>query len=186
MTTPFPKDIPPPPQDPPVVPGHRRTTLLASVAAVVLLGVGGGIGFLIGSSTAGSPAPSSSQSTSADAGDDGYWNDNDAEESDGTEYAKLTADDFSMELRTSERQCFGSAGCNVTVEPDITYLGLSEDLDPNATYEITYEITGDEDGPIIATAELTNGEDLSMSGSVVGTPSTSTKVTVEITEVITR
>ncbi|MFF5963003.1 hypothetical protein ACFY64_04465 [Streptomyces collinus] len=45
-------------------------------------------------------------------------------------YSELAADDFTIKLRTTERQCFGSAGCNMTVEARLSYLGLTEDIDP--------------------------------------------------------
>ncbi|GHB18978.1 hypothetical protein GCM10010377_05950 [Streptomyces viridiviolaceus] len=60
---------------------------------------------------------------------------------------------FTIELRTTRRQRFGSAGCNLTVEPELSYTGI-DGIDPDAVYEITYEISGDEDGPVVETAEL--------------------------------
>ncbi|MFJ6389001.1 hypothetical protein ACIQJT_15475 [Streptomyces sp. NPDC091972] len=98
-------------------------------------------------------------------------------------YVEVDADSFSIELRTTARQCFGSAGCNVTVEPELTYLGSSGDLDPDAVYEITYEIQGDESGPVIQTAELTNQTNLSYRSSLVSTASSSTELSVEITNI---
>jgi hypothetical protein len=96
-------------------------------------------------------------------------------------YDEPDVDSFTIELRTTERQCFGSAGCNLTIEPDLTYRSLG-DLDPSVVYEITYQITGDENGPVIETAELT-GTSLNYTPSVISTASASTKVTVEITDV---
>ncbi|CAL9648961.1 hypothetical protein [Streptomyces sp. enrichment culture] len=99
-------------------------------------------------------------------------------------YAELTPSDFEMKLRTTRRQCFGSAGCNVTVEPDLTYTGLTGDIDPDAVYDITYEIKGDESGPVIATAELSNETNLNYRPSLITTVSSSTKVSVKITDVM--
>ncbi|WP_329598764.1 hypothetical protein OIE43_29970 [Streptomyces pseudovenezuelae] len=98
-------------------------------------------------------------------------------------YVGADADSFSIDLRVTARQCFGSAGCNVTVEPELTYLGSSGDLDPDAVYEITYEIHGDESGPVIQTAELTNQTSLSYRPSLISTASASTEPSVEITDV---
>ncbi|MFD5401696.1 hypothetical protein [Streptomyces griseorubiginosus] len=98
-------------------------------------------------------------------------------------YPQVNADSFSIDLRTTQRQCFGSAGCNVTVEPELTYLGSSSDLDPDAVYEITYEIHGDESGPVIQTAELTNQTSLSYRPSLISTATASTELSVEITNV---
>ncbi|KUN72479.1 hypothetical protein AQJ46_13605 [Streptomyces canus] len=99
-------------------------------------------------------------------------------------YVAVDADSFSIDLRTTARQCFGSAGCNVTVQPELTYLGSSGDLDPDAVYEITYEIHGDESGPVIQTAELTNQTSLSYRPSLISTASaSSTELSVEITDI---
>ena len=98
-------------------------------------------------------------------------------------YDEVDADSFTIELRTTKRQCFGSAGCNVTVEPDLTYLGDSADIDQDAVYEITYEIHGDESGPVIETAELTDQTSLNYTPSLISTASASTQVSVKITDV---
>lgn len=57
-------------------------------------------------------------------------------------------EDFAIELRTTEKQCFGSAGCNVTVTIDPTYVGVSELPD---SFAVTYEVRGGEDGPQVNT-----------------------------------
>ncbi|NEC92189.1 hypothetical protein [Streptomyces sp. SID12501] len=101
-------------------------------------------------------------------------------------FAEVDSDSFEIKLRTTERQCFGSAGCNVTVEPDMTLLVDSADLDPDAVYEITYEIRGDEDGPVIETAELSDQTSLNFTPSLVSTSSASKKLSVEITDVQVR
>ncbi|MFI7403443.1 hypothetical protein ACIBW9_23725 [Streptomyces sp. NPDC049541] len=101
-------------------------------------------------------------------------------------YGEVTVDSFTIELRTTKRQCFGTAGCNVTVEPDLTYLGDSEGIDPSAVYEITYEIHGDESGPVIETAELSDRTSLNYTPSAISIASAGTKVSVEITDVTAR
>ncbi|MEU1409582.1 hypothetical protein ABZ471_46510 [Streptomyces sp. NPDC005728] len=50
-------------------------------------------------------------------------------------------------------------------------------------YEIAYEIHGDESGPVIETAELTDQTSLNYRPSMISTASASTKVSVEITDV---
>lgn len=81
-----------------------------------------------------------------------------AEEAEGPEpsYTEPDADSFTMKLRTTSRQCFGSAGCDLTVEPDVTHEGIADALDPDAVYEVTYVIRGDASGPAIETAELSD------------------------------
>lgn len=101
----------------------------------------------------------------------------------GPEYSEPTADDFEIELITKEKQCFGSAGCNVTVKPELSYTGMSEDLNPDVTYEITYEIRGGEDGAVTETLELTNQDDVTYSDTYVSTTSSGVKLSVKITGV---
>lgn len=72
------------------------------------------------------------------------------------EFVEPAPEDFLIELDITEQQCFGSAGCNVTVEPSVTYLGL-EPYDPNTTYRLTFEVTGGE-APVIQTLEFTGAE----------------------------
>jgi predicted small secreted protein len=105
------------------------------------------------------------------------------EETTAPEYVTPTADDFEITLKTTHRQCFGSAGCNVTVEPDLTYAGTVVSLDPAITYDITYEITGDESGPVVNTLTLSAGTSIRYTPSDLSTASSYTKVSVKITDV---
>ncbi|MFD4347424.1 hypothetical protein ACFWQ6_21630 [Streptomyces coelicoflavus] len=100
-------------------------------------------------------------------------------------FAEPAVGDFTIELRTTSRQCFGSAGCSVTVEPELSYMGISDDLDPDALYEITYEIKGDESGPILETAELSDQTTLNYTETSLSTKSAGTKVSVKITDIVT-
>ncbi|MGW2687356.1 hypothetical protein ACWC6I_29875 [Streptomyces sp. NPDC001414] len=98
-------------------------------------------------------------------------------------YGTVNTASFAIDLKTTSRQCFGSAGCNVTVEPELTYLGDSDGIDPDAVFDITYEIHGDESGSVIETAELSDRTSLKYSESMISTASASTEVSVEITDV---
>jgi hypothetical protein len=61
-----------------------------------------------------------------------------------------TSADFAIKLKVKEQQCFGSAGCNVTVEPK---LSISTDVPDEGTVEITFKVSGDESGTLIETIE---------------------------------
>ncbi|MFF3963042.1 hypothetical protein ACFYZI_15880 [Streptomyces griseorubiginosus] len=180
-----PPAAPPPPafpapwpiEPPPLPPKQRRTNavIIGSAAAVIAAIVTTGI--VVGAtkgSTDDDGKPSSTAAASSVTNDDP-----DPEST----YPQVDADSFSIDLRTTQRQCFGSAGCNVTVEPELTYLGSSSDLDPDAVYEITYEIHGDESGPVIQTAELSDQTSLSYRPSLISTATASTELSVEITDV---
>lgn len=106
------------------------------------------------------------------------------EETTGPEYTDLTSDDLIVTFKIKHKQCFGSAGCNLTVSPDITYIGLDSDaIDPDKTYEITYEISGDESGTIVETATLTDRTSLTLTPSMISTSSGAVKITGEVTDV---
>ncbi|MET8850506.1 hypothetical protein [Amycolatopsis sp. NPDC004625] len=65
-----------------------------------------------------------------------------------------TATDYSVDLAVQSKQCFGSAGCNVVVEPKLTALGASTLL---WECDITYSISGDTSGDLIETAYAQGG-----------------------------
>lgn len=175
--------VPPRPPLPPAPPrGTRRRTVIALAAgAVVLIGATAGITTAIVSDPKGSdvqtkasaPAVTSAAPTSPPV----------EETTEETLYNPYpSSDDFRIELKTTRKQCFGSAGCNVTVEPDVTYAGVLP-VDPSQTISITYEIHGDKSGPIIETMELTDQDQLSYSKVSLSTPDSSTKVTAKVTDV---
>jgi hypothetical protein len=71
----------------------------------------------------------------------------------------------------------------VTFRVDLTYLGW-EDLDPNVTYELTYEIQGGED-VLINTLEVTGDEYSRDESEQMGTASSDdelTAVVIDVTE----
>jgi hypothetical protein len=159
---------------PPVKKSRTNLITAASAAAVIAAAVGTGM-VVVHSSYGSKPAAAAKPTGGA------------TETPTPTpSYDEVTADSFTIELRTTKRQCFGTAGCNVTVEPDLTYLGDSKDIDPDTVYEITYEIHGDESGPVIETAELSDRTSLNYTPSMISTASAGTNVSVEITDVTAR
>ncbi|MBU1801363.1 MAG: hypothetical protein KKA97_03790 [Actinobacteria bacterium] len=84
-------------------------------------------------------------------------------------------------LKTREKSCFGSAGCNVTVQADPDYVG-NQDASAGS-WEITYEIRGGEDGPIIETMTLIDGTFTFSEEQYVSTSSSSTELEAVATDV---
>lgn len=172
-------DFPPPPPAPKK--SRTNAVIIGSAAAVIAAVVATGIVVVQSGNDDSKPAATATASSAPDEDVEPAVEEPDLEPT----YAELTADDFAVELRTTERQCFGSAGCNLTVEPDLSYVGI-EDIDPDAVYEITYEIRGDRSGPVIATAELSDEASLNFTQSLISTVSSGTKVSVKITDVTSR
>lgn len=86
-----------------------------------------------------------------------------------------------INLRTRSKECFGSAGCNVTVQADPNYVG-NQDVSAGS-WEITYEIRGGEDGAIVETMTLVDGTFTFPEEQFVSTPSTSTTLVAVVTDV---
>jgi hypothetical protein len=172
--------IPPMPAVPPPAPKKPRTNvvIVGSAAAVIAAVIGTGV-VVVQSNDDSKPAATTRSSAPADDTVTAAAADPDPTPA----YPELNADSFTIDLKTKSRQCFGSAGCNLTVEPHLTLLVDSTDVDPDATYEITYEIHGDESGPVIETAELSDQTSLNYTPSIISTASSSTKLSVEITDV---
>lgn len=167
--------MPPYAPQPPVKKPRTNLIIIGAAAAVIAAIVGTGI-FVVHSRDDSKPA-ATAKSAPADTATA-------VRAPDPTPtYADVDAGSFLIGLKTTSKQCFGSAGCNVTVEPDLTLAIDSSLVDPDAVYDITYTIHGDESGPVIETAELSSGTGLSYTPSVISTASSGTKVTVEITDV---
>jgi hypothetical protein len=81
----------------------------------------------------------------------------------------VAAQDFAVELKVISKKCFGSAGCNVTVEPAITYLGT---LTTEMACDLTYSVSGDESGETIETAEHVQGSSYRVQQTMLTTKST--------------
>lgn len=88
--------------------------------------------------------------------------------------------DFTLTPKITRKHCFGSVGCNIDFTVEMAYSGKA--LDDSDTWVITYEVSGDEGGPLVDQLELTgtqfDGEEQSIS-----TPSSSTKIKIKVTGV---
>ncbi|WFE53603.1 hypothetical protein [Micromonospora sp. WMMD1155] len=95
-------------------------------------------------------------------------------------YDTPTKGDFTLKVKTLRKQCFGSAGCNITYRIDVTYTG--DGLDPSSTYEVTYEVKGAED-PIINTFEVTGDSASVQQEETASTKRSGDKLTAVVTDV---
>lgn len=93
-----------------------------------------------------------------------------------------TVKDFKLTVKTLTKQCFGSAGCNVTFRILVAYSG--PELDPSKTYEVLYEVRGGEDGPIANKLTVQGGESSVDEEEMVSTAKSSAKLTAVVTDVM--
>ena len=90
------------------------------------------------------------------------------------------AEDFVIDLRVTEKKCFGSAGCNVTVSIDPSYVGTGPLPE---SFQVTYEIRGGEDGPQVNTFSVKD-DTISYDGEErVSTSSSEVELEAVVTEV---
>ncbi|MGN9918457.1 hypothetical protein [Micromonospora palomenae] len=95
-------------------------------------------------------------------------------------YETPTKNDFKLKVKVLSKQCFGSAGCNITYRINVTYTGTG--LDPSKTYEVTYQVKGAED-PIINTFEVTGDSASVQQEEMASTKRSGDKLTAVVTDV---
>ena len=171
MTYPYPA---PPPL--PQKPNKRKRTLLIALVAVgvlLLLGLCGGI--LSGAT--GSTAHHGSLGKAVAPAAQPVATDAPAPAATPTP-AALTAADIKLKIKTTTKDCFGSAGCNVEYTIDAAWSPEGGECD------VTYEVHGLEDaqiGTLNLHADGTYEQDSYQSGQ---TSSSSRKLSVKVTDVV--
>jgi hypothetical protein len=158
---------------PPAPKKHRKWpwVLGGIVGVIAVLGVAGGI------AGGGQPAGPASNVTPAGvpAGDFS------ALPEPTTDAPTFSAADFTIAMKTTDKECFGSAGCNITADASVTYGGDLSDLD-DVTLSITYDLTGDQSGAQVHTIDCVAGQ-CTGDEVIAQTPSSSTKLKAHVTEV---
>ena len=91
--------------------------------------------------------------------------------------------DFTVTLKVLSKQCFGSAGCNITFRPVLTQHLAKGSLDPAITYDLTYTVTGDESGPQINTLSVTGDQYEQPYEAMASTPNSGTVLSAQVTSV---
>lgn len=94
--------------------------------------------------------------------------------------APPTEAEIHLPVKVLSKECFGSAGCNVSVRvmfevPDVSKL-------QGADFEVTYSLEGGTDGAVVGTFEVRNGR-YNAPTSVVQTESSSDEITATVTDV---
>jgi hypothetical protein len=94
-----------------------------------------------------------------------------------------TADkaDWRVGVKVKEQQCFGSAGCSVTVTIDPQYVG-PDPLPDSGTVEVTYELSGDTSGPVVGTFTVEGGQVSYDKETDLDTKSAHTKIAAKVTD----
>lgn len=88
-------------------------------------------------------------------------------------------EDFSVELKTLSKECFGSAGCLITFTIVPNYTGATP---PEEELTVTYEVTGGKD-PLINSFTVQGDTATYQEQQSIQTSSSSAELTAEVTEV---
>jgi hypothetical protein len=90
--------------------------------------------------------------------------------------------DFTLKVVTLSKQCFGSAGCNVTYRIEVAYGGLP--MPEDKEYTVTYAVSGVEGGPQVNNFKLRGDQVEYPSEEYASTPSSRTVLTAKVTQVL--
>ncbi len=90
--------------------------------------------------------------------------------------------DFKLTAKVLGKQCFGSAGCNLTYRIMVAYSGPT--LDPAVTYEVVYVVQGGDDGPVTNTLKVTGDQSSVDEEESIGTKNKGSKLTVLVSDVL--
>jgi hypothetical protein len=88
--------------------------------------------------------------------------------------------DFELTVKTLSKQCFGSAGCSLTYRIQAGWDGT---YDPDKTYEVVYEVQGDESGPQTNNFTVTGDKYQVEQEESASTRSAGVKLTARVTSV---
>ena len=183
---PYPGPSAPPPQYAPQPPKKKRTGLIILLVIVGLVGL-----LLFGSCVAvlasiGEPSGTAVKEAQPAASASDEPAEEPTEEAAPTTYTPKKSDWY-LKIKTKDKQCFGSAGCNVEVRVTPLYAGpasLKTDLPDEGTIEITYKLTGDESGPITGTLVVDCSDQTAESNEEsMSTRSSATKVRAKVTDI---
>ena len=97
-------------------------------------------------------------------------------------YHAPTEADFTLKVKTLSKECFGSAGCLVEYRVSLGYDDTAGVLDPDVTYELTYQVRGGQE-PRIDTIEVTGEKYDAPESDMIETKSSKSKLTAVLTEV---
>lgn len=178
--SPYPFTLPGPPAQP-SPPKKRRLWLILAAGIGLFILIATIIGITLGSQ---SGTPRTSTPT-------GYNAEDQQRQLDETPAAEPTTEppapaatpkvgDIALRAKITSKECFGSAGCLITLKVQADYNGPA--LNPDDTWLVTYDINGVEDGPQVGSFEMT-GDTYTVNEEDVSTKSSRSKVTVKVTDV---
>jgi hypothetical protein len=178
------------PQPQPVPPRPKRFGFLAlgltALVAVVVGSLLGAVGYSSSRRTAtvaAEPAPTVTVTETAPVHGDAPYEEPTEEPTSESTSPALKKSHFELTVKILDKTCYGAGeGCDVEYRVQPKYVGPSPK--PMGLIEITYEVTGDKEGPQTGTVQLEDGQyDASMTEEYAETRSRSSKLTAKVTDI---
>jgi hypothetical protein len=187
----FTPPIPPPPSTPSAPPAKRsflaNQWLRYGVVFILGLGIGGAVATAGDETSAAgeSPAPSSvSVAPTLSPTPSSEPSPTPSPTPTTNPEPPLQRQDIELSLKTTEKQCFGSAGCLISVKIEVSVpAGIVAAFPPDGQWDVTYQITGDESGPIIGTLSIYGNGKYDVNEENLSTKSENTPVRVKVLDV---
>lgn len=147
---------------------------VSAVAALLAVGaIGGGIGYAIGHGSTLTTSAVIPPAVTAPVVD--------TTTSTVAPYIPL-ASDFTVTVNVLTKDCFGSAGCDITYRIQPSYHGAA--LDSTQQYTVTYQVNGTQD-PQIGSFTMQGDEASVQQEEIAQTTSSSAQLTAQVTNVLT-
>ena len=91
--------------------------------------------------------------------------------------------DFTVKLKTLSKECFGSAGCVISYRPQLVENFEDGATDPAVTYDVSFTVTGGQDGPVSDTIYATGDQYEQPMDGTAQTATSAAKLTAKVTAV---
>ena len=166
---------------PPTEPQTKRRWLLPTLVGVGAFVLGVGVGVVGSEGETDTPPPATAVNGGVTASAAAEAPSPEPPPPPPPEPYQPTPADYALTIKTLEKQCFGSAGCNVTFRIELAYVGL-ESPDPTSTYELTYEVQGGED-PLINTLTVTGDQYSTDESEFISTSSSDAELVAVVMDV---
>lgn len=171
MTTNLPQPLPQP------APKKRNPLVRFARHRLVILAAGVLVGLILAPNGGGNdddPAPEQAAATSPAP---------EQTQQAEAEPAQITAKDLTVKVRTTQKNCYGSAGCVLIVEPKVTAKSNQDAFDAGG-FEVTIKYTGGTDGPSVETVAIHEGGEYQRPETMLNTQAQGDEVTAKVTEVV--
>jgi hypothetical protein len=158
----------------------QRPLWLWIIALVAALVVGFALGAAVGVESRGAPDPANASTDSGEPAASAI-DTRPPTTTTTTRPPMPTPQDFTITIKVIRKQCFGSAGCNLTYQIEPKYIGTTPLPDEKIT--VVYEITGGDEPQI--NRFTVEGDTASFDEEEhIQTPKSSSELTATVTEII--